>query len=109
MAKLYGARKIVKAVQQRKDYSHISEAIIDEQIRRKEKSNKKPVLGIKASVLNVYEEKGKHAAWEALQERNKKLEGVEYTLEMLEKWIEEYEKRNGITKKVEKKDDEPDR
>ena len=83
--------------------------LIDNEIRKKNKVTQKSVLGIKASTLNICEESEKHAAWEALQERNKKLEGVEYTLEMLEKWIEEYEKKNGIAQKVEKKDDEPDR
>lgn len=105
----FEARQIDRRVEQYKRTSDkISNLIYDED-KRKMNADRKPVLGVKASVLNVYVEKGKHAAWEALQERNKKLEGVEYTLEILEKWIEDYEKKNGITKKVEKKDDEPDR
>ncbi len=50
----------------------------------------------------VYAEKGKLAAWQALQEYNKKLSGEGFTLEMLEQWIGEYEKRQ--SQRMEKDD-----
>jgi len=73
------------------------------------KANKKvpvPVLGTKSTIMIIYAEKGKLAAWRALQEYNQKLSGVEYTLEIFEKWIEEYESKQVRGKA---KDDDYDR
>lgn len=66
---------------------------IDYENWKKRQGPKTRQLGIKATVLKVYAEKGKLAAWQALQEYNKKLSGQGFTLEMLEQWIGEYEER----------------
>ena len=91
MAKLWGVSGCAKAVQQKKDFSNTTNTYIASDIRREVRT---PKLGIKSNVLMVYAEKGKLAAWQALQEFNKKLSGEGFTLEMLEKWIGEYEKRH---------------
>ena len=72
------------------------------------KANKiipEPVLGTKATIMMIYAQKGKLAAWQALQEYNQKLSGVEYTLEMLEKWIEEESRRRKVPGKAKDDDD----
>ena len=90
MAKLWGVSGCARAVQQKKDFSNATHNDIDRDIRRE---NRTPKLGIKSNIMIVYIEKGKLAAWQALQEYNKKLSGQGFTLEMLEQWIGEYEKR----------------
>ena len=90
MAKVWGVRNGERAQQQKRHYSEIVGRSIDVEFYRKEKT---PKPGIKTRVLMVYIEKGKLAAWQALQEYNKKLSGDGFTLEMLEQWIGEYEKR----------------
>ena len=100
MAKMWGMPKGDIRLEQRKSYSAKVDRIIDNEIYRKEHS---PKLGIKASVLIVYAEKGKLAAWQTLQEYNKKLSGEGFTLEMLEQWIGEYEKKQQ-SQRVEKDD-----
>ena len=100
MAKLYGVSKGKKREEQRKSRSERINIDIYKDYSKKEYI---PKLGIKSTVLNVYAEKGKLAAWQALQEYNKKLSGDGFTLEMLEQWIGEYEKRQQ-SQKVEKDD-----
>lgn len=90
MAKLWGTSGTAKAIQQKKDFSNAANIQIAKEIRREIRI---PKPGVKSSVLMVYTEKGKLAAWQALQEYNKKLSGQGFTLEMLEQWIGEYEKR----------------
>ena len=90
MAKMFGVTKGIKRDEQRKLSSEIINTGIYKNYSSKEHT---PKLGIKSSVMIVYAEKGKLAAWQALQEYNKKLSGEGFTLEMLEQWIGEYEKR----------------
>ena len=90
MAKLWGVSGCARAVQQKKDFSNATHTSIASDIRRE---NRVPKPGIKSNVMMVYIEKGKLAAWHALQEYNKKISGEGFTLEMLEQWIGEYEKR----------------
>ena len=90
MAKSWGVTEGRRAQQQKKYCSDRVARDIDKEINRKVQA---PQLGVKASVITVYVEKGKLAAWQALQEFNKKLSGNGFTLEMLEQWIGEYEKR----------------
>lgn len=89
MAKLWGTAS-AKAVQQKKDFSNTENTRIASEIRREVRA---PKLGIKSNILIVYAEKGKLAAWQELQEYNKKISGEGFTLEILEQWIGEYEKR----------------
>ena len=90
MSKLWGVSGCAKAVQQKKDFSNTTNTYIVSDIRREVRA---PKPGIKSSVLMIYAEKGKLAAWQKLQEYNKKLSGEGFTLDMLEQWIKEYEKR----------------
>jgi len=90
MAKLWGVSAMERAVQQKKDFSNTTHNEIDRAIRGE---TRVPKLGIKSNVMMVYIQKGKLAAWQALQEYNKKISGEGFTLEMLEQWIGEYEKR----------------
>jgi len=90
MAKMWGVSKTEKLTQQRKNFSARINIEIDKEITKKHYT---PKLGVKASVMKIYIEKGKLAAWEALQEFNKKLTGQGFSLEMLEQWIGEYEKK----------------
>lgn len=101
MAKLWGQPKArIKEEANKRIFEGQSREIEVELYHMKRDKTKK--LGIKSSVLLVYAEKGKLAAWQALQEYNKKLSGQGFTLEMLEQWIGEYESRQ--PKKVEKDD-----
>ena len=105
MAKLWGEPKAaINRERNRRIFEEQSRIIECDLYHQKRDKNKK--LGIKSSILLVYVEEGKLAAWQALQEYNKKLSGQGFTLEMLEQWIGEYESRQ--PKKVEK-DDGPDR
>lgn len=101
MAKLWGTRKAwINKEANRAIFEEHSRAIEGKLYHQKRDKTLK--LGIKARVLLVYAEKGKLAAWQALQEYNKKLSGQGFTLEMLEQWIREYESKQ--PKKVEKDD-----
>ena len=93
MAKLWGRSQAHKAIQQSIEFAKIISHQIDAETHRMNnpKTNT-PKLGIKSSVMIVYAEKGKLAAWQALQEYNKRISGGGFTLEMLENWIREYEK-----------------
>ena len=92
MAKMWGVPKSTRSIQQKKDYSRLEGIYIDVENRREIRI---PKPGVKSSVMMIYIEKGKLAAWQALQEFNKKLTGQGFTLEMLEQWIGEYEKKQG--------------
>ena len=101
MAKMWGVTKGKMRQEQRRKYSNRVNINFDAEENRKKEHT--PKLGIKSSVLIVYAEKGKLAAWHALQEYNKKLSGEGFTLEMLEQWIGEYEKKQQ-SQRVEKND-----
>ena len=90
MAKLWKVSSCAFAVQQKRDFSNTIHNEIDKEIRRRTNT---PQPGIKSNVMMVYREKGKLAAWKKLQEYNEKLSGQGFTLEMLEQWIGDYEKR----------------
>lgn len=83
-----GIPEIRRRVSQAKQIRREVGEQIDYENWKKRQGPKNPQLGIKATVLKVYAEKGKLAAWQALQEYNKG-----FTLEMLEQWIGEYEKK----------------
>lgn len=91
MAKMWGVSKEKRALEYNKQhFRKVSEHIEKEQLQ---KNKKEPQLGIKFKVMLVYAEKGKLSAWKELQEYNNKLSGEGFTLEMLEQWIDEYEKK----------------
>lgn len=100
MAKMFGVTKGKKRDEQRRFSFEIINTDIYKNYSSKEHT---PKLGIKSSVMIVYAEKGKLAAWQILQEYNKKLSGEGFTLEMLEQWIGEYEKKQQ-SQRVEKDD-----
>ena len=81
-----GEREVRFRDRQRLDVSNI----VAHQIEENNRKQNPPQPGIKSTVLNVYAKSGEQAAWEALQEYNKKLSGDGFTLEMLEQWIGEY-------------------
>lgn len=83
-----GIPEIRRRVSQAKQIRREVGEQIDYENWKKRQGPKNPQLGIKATVLKVYAEKGKLSAWQALQEYNKG-----FTLEMLEQWIGEYEKK----------------
>ena len=103
MSKIWGVSKAEKSRQQRVNYSYKVGMQIDSEHY---KSNKPPKPGVKSTVIKEYIEKGKLAAWQILQEYNKKISGEGFTLEMLEKWIGEYEEEQAQRTG---KDDEYDR
>lgn len=88
-----GIPEIRRRVSQAKQIRREVGEQIDYENWKKRQGPKNPQLGIKATVLKVYAEKGKLSAWQALQEYNKRLSGEGFTLEMLEQWIGEYEER----------------
>lgn len=90
MAKEWGLRSNERAKMQKKHHSAKIARSIDIELYKR---NDTPRPGIKTSVLMVYSVKGKLAAWQALQEFNKKISGQGFTMEMLEQWIGEYENR----------------
>ena len=69
MAKLWGVSGCARAVQQKKDFSNTTNTYIASEIR---KEIRDPKPGVKSNILMIYIEKGKLAAWQALQEYNKK-------------------------------------
>ena len=92
MAKEWGISKTEKAIKQAQRYSAKVSSLMHKDIQRKEQQAPQP--GIKSRTISVYVEKGKIAAWQFLQDYNKKnLSGDGFTLEILEKWIGEYEKQ----------------
>ena len=91
MAKEWGTSDVDRRIQQAKRYSDKVSNLIHNEMYKKEQYTPKP--GIKSRTISVYVEKGKLAAWQFLQEYNREnLSGNGFTLEMLEKWIVEYEK-----------------
>jgi len=92
MAKEWNRYKSDRAVLQAKCYSAKVSDLIHKDIYKKEQPTPKP--GIKSRTISVYVEKGKLAAWQFLQKYNEEnLSGNGFTLEMLEQWIGEYEKK----------------
>ena len=95
MAKEWGTNKMDKAIKQAQRYSAKVSGLIHLEIHKKEQQA--PVPGIKSRTISVYVEKGKLAAWQFLQEYNKEnLSGDGFTLDILEKWIGEYEKTQSL-------------
>ena len=75
----------------RRDFinNQLRTSILNNSIEIENRLKRKPELGIKATTLEVYDEKGLVAAWKYLSEKN-----LGYDYATFEKWIREHDERN---------------